>query len=108
MKWRGVFVRKKIAFIKCDMVLFKDKRRELRVIIKKSKQEYKTKPERHFSAGDEKKEWSSLNIMMGRDVNKQQFNRILSATELNQFYRRFHTNDHNVSMNNVYISIGTL
>lgn len=87
-------MRKKIAFIKCDMVLFKDKRRELRAIIKKSKEEYKTKPERHFSAGDEKKEWSSLNIMMGRDVNKQQslpLDSIMLANELYLFYSRFDT-----------------
>ncbi len=73
-------------------MLFKDKRRELRATIRKSRQQYRDEMEKHFVTGDTRKAWSSLNNMMGRETQKQHSlptNIGSFANELNHFYSRF-------------------
>lgn len=90
---------KRAAFAQGNMVHFKDKRPELRAIIRKSRQQYKDKVEKQFVTGDARKACSSLNNMMGRERHKQHsqpINTGLSANELNPFYSKFDKTTHKV------------
>jgi len=95
---KGCLNEKKLAFLKGDTVLYREKEREFRSKLRKAKSDFKDKVEQSFCVGNAKQAWDGLNAMMGRDKSKQNvhLNEDCSqfVNDLNTHYGRFDTSDH--------------
>lgn len=87
---------KKLAFLRGEMDLVREKEKEFRQRVFKAKIDFKNKIEQRFCSGNAKQAWEGLNVMMGREQNKQSIN-ITDCSkfvnDLNTFYGRFDVRD---------------
>ncbi len=87
---------KKLAFLRGEMDLVREKETEFRQRVFKAKIDFKNKIEQRFCSGNAKQAWDGLNVMMGREQNKQSIN-ITDCSkfvnDLNTFYGRFDVRD---------------
>lgn len=87
---------KKIAFLKGDKHKVRDLEKEFQKKVKVAKKEYKDKIEEKYAKGNARDAWKGLNIMMGRENQKENTlcnDPTVFANNLNNFYARFDVHD---------------
>ena len=94
---KHVINKKKLAFKNNNSEDKKAVQKKLKFVIKKGKEDYKKKIEKHFEKNNMKSVWEGLNLMSGckrkKETNNDSIGTVEYANNLNQFYSRFDCHD---------------